>query len=72
MTGEFGWLFIKAILFLPALKVKITSSEAEGEFLTYNANVEAVIEKGEYTCFGLIFLDITFPFNLLISSPQGR
>ncbi|XP_047674014.1 complement C5 isoform X2 [Tachysurus fulvidraco] len=29
-----------------ALKVKITSSEAEGEFLTYNANVEAVIEKG--------------------------
>ncbi|XP_060739297.1 complement C5 [Tachysurus vachellii] len=29
-----------------ALKVKITSSEAEGEFLSYNANVEAVIEKG--------------------------
>ncbi|KAK3514717.1 hypothetical protein QTP70_028333, partial [Hemibagrus guttatus] len=32
-----------------ALKVKITSTEAEGEFLTYNANVEAVIEKGKCT-----------------------
>ncbi|KAF4074480.1 hypothetical protein AMELA_G00239810 [Ameiurus melas] len=29
-----------------ALKVKITSDEAEGDFLTYNANVESVIEKG--------------------------
>ncbi|KAB5528406.1 hypothetical protein PHYPO_G00139850 [Pangasianodon hypophthalmus] len=28
------------------LKVKITSAEAEGDFLTYNANVESVIEKG--------------------------
>ncbi|KAG7318452.1 hypothetical protein KOW79_018207 [Hemibagrus wyckioides] len=29
-----------------ALKVKITSTEAEGEFLSYIANLEAVIEKG--------------------------
>ncbi|XP_060763103.1 complement C5 [Neoarius graeffei] len=30
------------------LKVKITSVEAEGDFLTYNANVESVIEKGSF------------------------
>lgn len=38
---------MESILCLAALKVKITSAEAEGEFLTYNAIVEEVIEKGE-------------------------